>query len=78
MALNMPEDMYEPVKKCLPRLHKKIKMPIMDRRAGEAARGEDVAVGSREQFEYIYVWKKVAGAKFDLEKKGCGIALIKK
>jgi hypothetical protein len=75
MALNMPEDMYEPVKKCLPRLHKKLKLPLMDRRAGEAARGEDVAVGSREQFEYIYVWKKVAGAKFDEEKKGCGVAI---
>jgi DNA modification methylase len=75
MALNMPADMYEPVKKCLPRLHKTIKMPIMDRRAEEAAKGEDVAVGSREKFEYIYVWKKVAGAKFDEEKKGCGVAV---
>lgn len=72
LALNMPEDMYKAVRGCFPALLKKYKMPLMDRRAGEAARGEALDVGSREQFEYIYVWKKTAGATFNGAK--CGLA----
>ncbi len=71
LALNMPEEMYESVKKCLPKLMKKVKMPLMDRRAVAAAKG-DAIKGEGNQFEYIYIWKK-SGIKADFEKKGCGV-----
>jgi len=58
LALNMPEDMYVAVKEYFPKIYKKFKMPLMDRRASEAARGDALDVGSREKFEYIFVWKK--------------------
>jgi len=59
LALNMPEDMYNPVRKCLPKVFKKLKMPLMDRHAAEAVLGADLQQGATERFEYIYVWKKV-------------------
>jgi len=59
LALNMPEDMYTPVRKCLPKVWKKLKMPLMDRHATEAVLGTDLQQGATERFEYIYVWKKV-------------------
>jgi hypothetical protein len=59
LALNMPEDMYKPVRKCLPPLMKKLKMPLMDRHAEEAVTGSDLTKGATERFEYIYIWKKV-------------------
>lgn len=74
LALNMPEDMYEPVKKCLPKLMKKVKMPLMDRHAVEAVKQEDLKKGPTERFEYIYIWKKEPASKFDEEAKGCGEA----
>jgi hypothetical protein len=55
----MPEDMYKPVRKCLPKVWKKLKMPLMDRHAAEAVLGADLQQGATERFEYIYVWKKV-------------------
>jgi len=71
LALNMPEEMYESIKKCLPKLTTKIKMPLMDRRAVAAAKGEAIE-GEGGQFEYIYIWKK--SGKADFEKQGCGVA----
>jgi DNA modification methylase len=62
LALNMPADMYKPVRKCLPNLWKKLKMPLMDRHAEEAVLGSDLEKGATERFEYIYVWKKVGTA----------------
>jgi len=62
LALNMPADMYNPVRKCLPKVWKKLKMPLMDRHAEEAVLGSDLEKGSTERFEYIYVWKKVGKA----------------
>ena len=69
--MNMPEEMYESIKKCLPKLTTKIKMPLMDRRAVAAAKGEAIE-GEGGQFEYIYIWKK--SGKADFEKQGCGVA----
>ncbi len=75
LALNMPEEMYHSVKHCLPRLTKKIKMPLMDRHATEAAKGTKLAGSKQEQFEYIYIWKKDNKNKADFEKKTCGVVL---
>lgn len=72
MALNMPEEMYEAIKTCLPKVHKKLKMPLMDRHATEAVLGSDLKKGKTERFEYVYVWKKIGRAKFDEDAKGCG------
>jgi hypothetical protein len=72
-ALNMPNEMYDNVKKCFPPIHKKIKMPLSDRHAVEAAQGKDIK-GKTDRFEYIYVWKKTPGVAFDTERKGCGVA----
>lgn len=74
LALNMPEEMYDAIRHCLPKVTKKIKMPLMDRHAEEAAQGKDLAVGKTERFEYIYIWKKGGGAKADFEAKKCGVA----
>lgn len=74
LALNMPEDMYKAIQHCLPKVSKKIKMPIMDRRAGEAARGEDLVVGKTDTFEYIYIWKKVRGSLGNFDAPKCGKA----
>jgi hypothetical protein len=59
LALNMPKDMYDPVRRCLPKVWKKLKMPLMDRHAEEAVLGKDLKKGATERFEYIYIWKKV-------------------
>jgi hypothetical protein len=72
LALNMPEGMYEPIKKCLPPLMKKVKMPLMDRHAVEAVKQESLKKGPTERFEYIYIWKKTGNQKFDEGAKGCG------
>jgi hypothetical protein len=58
MAWNIPDEMYDAIKKMLPKVTKKIKMPLMDRHAGEAVKGEDLKKGATKRFEYVYVWKK--------------------
>lgn len=77
MALNMPQSMYEPLKPCLPKLFKKVKMPLMDRHASEAAAGRDLKKGKTQSSEWIYIWKKVGrgASEFDEDAKGCGIAV---
>jgi hypothetical protein len=77
LALNMPQNMYEPLKSCLPKLFKKVKMPLMDRHASEAAAGRDLKKGKTQSSEWIYIWKKDGrGASgFDEDAKGCGIAV---
>ena len=75
LALNMPDEMYDAVKKCLPPVTKKLKMPLMDRHAEEAVLGADLKKGERERFEYIYIWKKGAGSAFKEDAKGCGVAV---
>ncbi len=75
LALNMPDEMYDAVKKCLPPVTKKLKMPLMDRHAEEAVLGADLKKGETERFEYIYIWKKAgAGSAFKEGAKGCGVA----
>ena len=74
LALNMPQSMYEPLKPCLPKLFKKVKMPLMDRHASEAAAGGDLKKGKARSSEWIYIWKKSGRGGFDEEAKGCGIA----
>ena len=75
LALNMPQSMYEPLKPCLPKLYKKVKMPLMDRHASEAAAGGDLKTGKARSSEWIYIWKKVGRGGFDKDAKGCGIAV---
>ncbi len=71
LALNMPDEMYDAVKTCFPKLSRKVKMPLMDRHATEARVGSDLKKGQTDQFEYIYIWKK--GDAFDEGAKGCGV-----
>jgi len=59
MALNMPEQMYNAIKDCLPKVKKILKMPLMDRHAEEAVLGTDLRKGATERYEPIYIWKKV-------------------
>jgi hypothetical protein len=58
MAWNIPDEMYDAIKKMLPKVTKKIKMPLMDRHAEEAVKGEALEKGKTQRFEYVYVWKK--------------------
>jgi hypothetical protein len=74
LALNMPDEMYDAVKSCLPKVTKKVKMPLMDRHASEAASGSDLEKGATERFEYIYIWKKLGRVRFEEDAKGCGVA----
>ena len=73
MALNMPQSMFEPIKLCLPKLFKKVKMPLMDRHASEAAAGGDLKKGTTKRSEWIYIWKKVGHAMFNEDAKRCGL-----
>jgi hypothetical protein len=72
LALNMPQSMYEPLKPCLPKLFKKVKMPLMDRHASDAAAGRGLEGGKTKSSEWIYIWKKVGSKGFDEDAKGCG------
>ncbi len=59
MALNMPKEMYDAIKGDLPPLWKRMRLPIMDRHATNAAKG--VAIGTSDKgvrTEGIYVWRK--------------------
>lgn len=65
MALNMPDEMYEAVKGIgLPRLWKRMELPIMDRHAVNAAVGATIGkAGKVQRTEGIFVWRKTsAGA----------------
>jgi 16S rRNA G966 N2-methylase RsmD len=65
MALNMPKDMYDSIKKCLPKVTKILKMPLMDRHAEEAVLGSNLKKGPTQQYEPIYIWKKVGKTKIN-------------
>lgn len=59
MALNMPKEMYDAVKKDLPPLWKRLQLPIHNRHPGNAGSGKAIGSGDKEQrTEGIYVWKK--------------------
>ena len=78
MALNMPDEMYDFVKGCLPRLHKLMKLPVNNRYAKEGnARGDAIKKGE-ERFEYIYVWKKRTRGETRKNQSSCGKTLKNK
>lgn len=59
MALNMPKEMYDAVKGILPKVWKRIQMPISNRHPTNAVEG--ITIGekdSKARSETIYVWKK--------------------
>lgn len=59
LALNMPKEMYDAVKGDLPKLHKRMRLPVMSRHPVNAATRRKI--GETEQgarSEGIYVWKK--------------------
>lgn len=72
LALNMPVEMYKSIQHCLPKVWKKVKMPLMDRRAVAAAKGEKIE-GEGGNFEYIFIWKKERGVKADFSAEKCGV-----
>lgn len=58
LALNMPEEMYEAIRPHLPKRHELLKMPLANRHATNASRGQRLGKEDKEKFEYIYVWRK--------------------
>lgn len=59
MALNMPKEMYDAVKDILPRVWKRMRLPISNRHPTDAATGG--IIGKKDntaRSEIIYVWKK--------------------
>jgi hypothetical protein len=78
MALNMPEEMYEYVRGCLPRIHMTMKLPVSQRYAKkDNTRKDSILKGAEERFEYIYVWKKRTPMETRKNKSKCGV-LVKK
>jgi hypothetical protein len=60
MALNMPKEMYDAIKDSLPRVWKRIRMPISNRHPTNAVEGRRIGEkDSGGRSEIIYVWKKV-------------------
>jgi hypothetical protein len=69
MALNMPKEMYDAVKGLLPKVWKRIQMPISNRHPTNAVTGR--AIGekdSKARSETIYVWKKAGSATRKVKK----------
>jgi hypothetical protein len=59
MALNMPKEMYEAIKKDLPPIFKKMYLPVTTRHPTNAVSGRKIGEqDSAERTEIIYVWKK--------------------
>lgn len=59
MALNMPKAMYDSVKEYLPKLWKRLQLPISNRHPKDAVSGSTIGSGdSKARTEGIYVWKK--------------------
>ena len=79
MALNMPEEMYEYVRGCLPRIHMTMKLPVSQRYAKkDNTRKDSILKGAEERFEYIYVWKKRTPMETRKNKSKCGKKTLKK
>jgi hypothetical protein len=57
MALNMPHDMYMAVKDRLPKVSKRLTLPLHNRHPTNAAKGQALGI-EKERHELIYVWKK--------------------
>jgi hypothetical protein len=64
MALNMPIDMYNSVRDLLPKLHKRMYLPVRTRHPRNAARRQDIGeVDKGQRKETIYIWKKIRGSQ---------------
>jgi len=62
MALNMPAEMYDAVKGILPRVWKRMRLPIANRHPTNAAGGFSIGEkDSKVRSEITYIWKKVKG-----------------
>ncbi len=74
MALNMPVEMYEYVRGCLPRLSTKHTLPVSQRYAKTGnARGQAILLeGESDRSEYIYVWKKGKANQTRKNQSKCG------
>ena len=59
LALNMPVEMYEAVRRCLAPLAAKLELALAHRHAGEAAGVKD----AKPYREYTYIWKKTSKRK---------------
>lgn len=59
LALNMPVEMYEAVRRCLAPLEAKLELALAHRHAGEAAGVKD----AKPYREYTYIWKKTGKRK---------------
>lgn len=69
MALNMPKEMYDAVKGILPRVWKRIQMPIANRHPTDAvARRMIGEKDSKARSETIYVWKKAGSTTRKVKK----------
>lgn len=59
MALNMPKDMYDTVKGDLPRVWKRMLLPISNRHPTDAITGKAIGeTDAKGRSETIYIWKK--------------------
>jgi hypothetical protein len=59
MALNMPKEMYDAIKDILPRVWKRMRLPISNRHPTDAVTGGIIGEkDNKARSEIIYVWKK--------------------
>lgn len=58
MALNMPEEMYDAIQSLLPRIQKKLVLPLSSRHPRAAALKTTLRKNDAPRGEYIYVWHK--------------------
>ena len=59
MALNMPKEMYDSVKGDLPKLYKRLQLPVATRHPTNAAMRTTIGEhDGKKRSEGIYVWKK--------------------
>ena len=59
MALNMPKEMYDAIRKDLPPIWKKMYLPVTTRHPTNAISGRKIGEqDSAERVEVIYIWKK--------------------
>jgi len=69
MALNMPKEMYDAVKNLLPRVWKRMRLPISNRHPTDAVKG--LSIGEKDtkaRSETIYIWKKTHGGTRKVKK----------
>lgn len=60
MALNMPEEMYEAVRPHLPKIVKRLALPLSNRHPVNTAKGQAFGEEDKERHEWIYLWRRGA------------------